>query len=39
MTETIKAQILAVARKAMHTKQLAPTHPEETLAANFVAAA
>ena len=38
MTETSKAQILAVARKAMHTEMLALKHLEETLGDNFVAA-
>ena len=38
MTETSKAQIPAVARKAMHTEMLALKHLEETLGDNFVAA-
>ena len=38
MTETSKAQILAVSLKAMHTEMLALKHLEETLGDNFVAA-
>lgn len=38
MTDTTKAQILAVARRAVHTEMLALQHMEETLGDNFAAA-
>lgn len=38
MTDTKKAQILDVARKAVHTEMLALKHMEETLGDSFVAA-
>lgn len=38
MTETTKARILGVARKAIHTEMLALRHMEETLGDNFAAA-
>lgn len=38
MTDTTKAQILAVARRAVHTEMLTLKHLEETLSDNFAAA-
>ena len=38
MTDTTKAQILAVARKAIHTEMLTLKHLEETLGDEFAAA-
>ena len=38
MTDTTKAQILAVARKAVHTEMLTLKHLEETLGDEFAAA-
>lgn len=38
MTDTNKAQILEIARKAIHTEMLALRHMEETLGDNFAAA-
>ena len=38
MTDTTKAQILAVARKAIHTEMLTLKHLEETLGDEFATA-